>query len=344
MKILVIQKKRIGDVLTSTILLEAIREKFPSAEIHYLIYQNALAVVQNNPYLDKIVVLDEKSRKEKWAFLKFLLKIRKEKYNIVVDAYGKPNSVVIGWFSGAKTTITFSKFYSKLLYSNPIERSNHSFAGATTAIEHRMILLKPLGIDFKNIKPKIFLTEEEIQYAKKYLSENGLNFSKPIVMISAIGSNPLKTFPLQNMAKVLNTICQDREIQLLYNYFPYQKNQAKELYDLCNEDTKQKIFFEVFEDDLRKFLAITNHCNALIGNEGGATNMAKALEIPTFTIFATGVVKNSWNAFENETTNISVHIHDYVDEKITDYHQLTNLFVPNLFENKLLKFLNYNCK
>lgn len=344
MKILVIQKKRIGDVLTSTILLEALREKFQEAELHYLVYENAVPVVLNNPFIDKIVVLDEKSRKGKWAFIKFLFKIRSEKYDAVVDAYGKPNSVILGWFSGAKTTITFDKIYSKILYSHPIQRSIEQFANATTAIEHRMILLKPLGIDFKIVKPKIFLLDEEKETAKQYLLENGIVFSKPIVMISAIGSNPLKTFPLENMAKTLENICRNREIQLLFNYFPYQQNQAKELFDLCNEETKSKIFFDVFENDLRKFLAITSHCNALIGNEGGATNMAKALEIPTFTIFATGVVKNSWNTFENETTNISVHIHDYVDNQITDYQTLVDLFKPELFEDKLQKFLNFNCK
>lgn len=343
MKILVIQKKRIGDVLTSTILLEAIREKYPDGELHYLVYENAVPVVFNNPFIDKIIVLDEKSRKGKLAFLKFLFKIRKEKYDVVVDAYGKPNSVVIGWFSGAKMTITFDKVYSRLLYSNPIVRSNHSTTGVTTAIEHRMILLKPLGIDFKVVKPKIFLSDYEKQNAKQYLLQNGISFLKPILMISAIGSNPLKTFPLDNMAKSLKNITQNRDIQLLFNYFPYQKIQAKELYDLCDDDTKSKIHFNVYENDLRKFLAITNHCKALIGNEGGATNMAKALDIPTFTIFATGVVKNSWNAFENDTTNISVHVHDYVSNEILDFQELTKLFTPELFEDKLKKFLDFNC-
>jgi heptosyltransferase II len=342
MKILVIQKKRIGDVLTSTILLESLRVKYPIAKLHYLVYENAVAVVLNNPFIDKIVVLDEKSRKEKWAFIKFLFSIRKEKYDIIVDAYGKPNSVIIGWFSGAKKTISFEKKYTKLLYSHTIQRNEKSFSEATTAIEHRMILLKPLGIDFKIVKPKIFLTAEEKTIAKEYLTQKGLNFAIPIVMISAIGSNPIKTYPLQNMAKTLDFICKNKNVQILFNYFPYQQDQAKELFDLCDNQTK--IFFDVFEKDLRKFLAITNHCSALIGNEGGATNMAKAMNIPTFTIFSVGIDKNSWNAFENETTNISVHVHDYVDNKITDYKILADLFAPELFENRLLNFLNFNCK
>ena len=37
MKILVIQQKMIGDVLTTSLLFELLREKNPEAELHYLI-------------------------------------------------------------------------------------------------------------------------------------------------------------------------------------------------------------------------------------------------------------------------------------------------------------------
>jgi len=343
MKILVIQKKRIGDVLTSTILLEGLKEKFPNSELHYLVYENSLAVIQNNPFLYKIVVLSEKARKQTFGFIKFLFSIRKERYDVVVDAYGKPNSVIIGWFSGAKKTITFDKPYSKLFYSDVIHRNELSQHGASTAIEHRMNLLKPLNIDFKLIKPKIFLTEQEIFNAKATLIEKKINLAIPLVMISVVGSSPIKTFPLQNMAIVVQNICKDRDIQVLFNYFPHQQELAKQVYEICDSKTQKKIFLDIYENDLRKFLGITTHCNALIGNEGGATNMAKALNIPTFTIFATGVVKNSWNIFENETTNVSVHVHDYVSPTVVSYTELINLFVPSLFQDKLNSFLNFNC-
>jgi heptosyltransferase-2 len=55
---------------------------------------------------------------------------------------------------------------------------------------------------------------------------------------------------------------------------------------LCKPATQKNVFFEVFGKSLREFMAITSHCDALIGNEGGAVNMAKALDIPTFSIFS----------------------------------------------------------
>lgn len=339
MKILVIQKKRIGDVLTSTILLEALKEKYPKSELHYLIYPNSIAVVENNPFLDKLIIIDDVVKKSKIKYLGFLFKIRKEKYDVIIDAYGKPNSVLIGWFSGAKTTITFSKIYSKILYTHSMIRNKESFSNATKAIEHRMLLLEPLGIDFKVYKPIIILTETEKQFAKTYLIENKINFEKPIIMISAVGSRDFKTYPLDYMSKIINFIIKNTSAQLLFNYTPDQKSIAEELFSLCDPETQKNIYFDVYQNDIRKFLALTSHCQALIGNEGGATNMAKALNIPTFTIFSPDVTKRDWNMFENETTNISVHLHDFLPEERT-----YNKFEPKLFLNQLKSFLIYNCK
>lgn len=349
MKVLVIQKKRIGDVLTSTIIFEALKEKFPESELHYLIYANAIDVVKNNPFIDKLIILDDIARKSKIEFIKFLFSIRKEKYDVVIDAYGKPNSVLIGWFSGAKKTITFYKNYAKLLYSDTIYRTEKSFSSATRAIEHRMQLLEPLEIRFKEIAPKIVITEKEIEAAKADLINSKIDLSKPIIMISAVGSNKLKTYRTDYLAELLDEICNQKEVQLLFNYFPYQKDIALEIYNHCNENTKKKIFFDYYKEDLRKFLAVTKLCQALIGNEGGATNMAKALSVPTFTLFSPTVPKEDWNMFENGTTNVSVHINDYeIIKKITFNEEETALsyskFKPHLFKDKLINFINYNIK
>ena len=215
-----------------------------------------------------------------------------------------------------------------------------------------MMLLAPLNIDFKIIKPKIFITENEINTAKSKLERAGISLSKPIIMISAIGSNDNKTYPIASMAKVVDTIANENDIQILFNYFPFQKEEARQLYLLCKPETQAKINFDFYEENLRDFLAITSLCKALIGNEGGATNMAKALNVPTFTIFSPLVIKNDWNMFEDGNQNISVHVKDFenilsstpVDELIQakEYKKLQSVFTPELFEDQLIHFITIN--
>ena len=347
MKILVIQKKRIGDVLISTIIFEALKQKYPDAVLHYLVYEESFAVVDNNPFIDKIVILTDSERKKTFPFLKFLFKIRKEKYDVVIDAYGKPNSVIIGWFSGAKKTIAFSKSYTKLLYSDAIERTTNSFSEATTAIEHRMLLLEPMSIEFSIIRPKIYLRPKEIEVIQNKIATKIKEANKDLIMISALGSRDFKTYPLAYMAAIIDFIVKTTNVKLLLNYTPNQQNEAHELFKLCKKESQNRILFDFYESDLRSFIALTSQCKALIGNEGGATNMAKALSIPTFTIFCPGIAKQGWNIFENGTTNVAVHLLDYMNDNETAEKSLSDLYLmfkPELFEHKLQSFLQLNCQ
>lgn len=346
MKIAVIQPKMIGDVLITSVIFEELKQKFPSAELHFIVNKNTIPVLQNNPFIDKIIILDPNIEKGFLGFFKQINRIRNEKYDIIIDSYSKLKTGIFCKFSGAKKTISFNKSYSKFFYTDTIIRTKHSISTATKAVEHRLQLLKPLGIDFYVIKPKIYLHNTEVENAINLLNQNNIDINRPIIMISAIGSSETKTYPLEYMAQVIDKIAENAAIQILFNYIPNQKKIALELYNLCKKETQEKIFFDIYAKSLREFMGLTSQCTALIGNEGGAINIAKALDIPTFTIFSPFILKNDWNMFENKTTNISVHISDYYPnlklEKSKNDVNIYKLLKPELFNNLLHLFLNTN--
>jgi|UPI0004BC163D heptosyltransferase-2 len=336
----------IGDVLITGVIFEELRQKFPNAELHFIVNKNTIPVLENNPFINKIIVLDPSTEKGMSGFIKQMNRIRVEKYDIIIDSYSKLKTALFCKFSGANKTISFNKSYSNFFYTDTIIRTKHSISTATKAVEHRLQLLKPLGIDFQVIKPKLYLESSEIEDAIKVLKQNNIDLKQPIIMISAIGSSEAKTYPLQYMAQVIDEIAVNKKIQILFNYIPNQKSIALELFNCCKLETQEKIFFDVYAKSLREFMGLTSQCAALIGNEGGAINMAKALNVPTFTIFSPFILKNDWNMFENETTNISVHISDYFPnlslEKSKNDSEVYKLLKPELFNNLLLLFLNKN--
>ncbi|HET7361684.1 MAG TPA: glycosyltransferase family 9 protein, partial [Salinimicrobium sp.] len=189
--------------------------------------------------------------------------------------------------------------------------------------------------------------------AQQELERAGISKEKSLFMISILGSSPQKTYPLNYMAEVLDFIVSETRAQLLFNYIPKQKKEAEALLQRCSPETKKSIFFDVFGKNLREFLALTSCCDALIGNEGGAINMAKALNIPTFSIFSPQIKKENWSIYEDGIQNIAVHLRDYRPQAFTAhskkellkksvhfYEQLN----PNLIFAELKDFLNKNSK
>ncbi|WP_228851005.1 glycosyltransferase family 9 protein [Aegicerativicinus sediminis] len=347
MKILIIQQKMIGDVLMSTILFEAIKKKYPNYELHYLINTHTEPVVRNNPFIDKILFYSPEIEGSKRQFLKFLLGIRDSKYSAVIDVYGKLPSLLFTEFSGTNLKIGFLKSYTKSIYTHSIKRTKIPSQGVSLAIENRLKLLEPLDIAFENISPKLYVSSEEKEDAREFLLKGGLNLEKPVLMVSAIGSIDSKTYPLNYMAEVLNDLVRIRpDFQIVFNYIPSQLQQAQELYNLCKKETQEKIYIELYCNSLRHFISVLTQCRAIIGNEGGAINIAKALNIPSFTIFSPHIGKKNWHGKAENEKNVAIHLEDYISKDEFDKKSSKKQFdlyysklKPELFSNKLEDFL-----
>ena len=338
----------IGDVLTSSILFEALREKYPEAELHYLIYKQTQPVVENNPFIDKCILFEEKDKKP-FQFIKFLKRIRKQKYSVVIDVYSKIGSAFLTFYSGAKIRVSYDKKLTRSFYTDVFSREIKAKTIAGPAIEKRLRLLNALGSKFPTeIKPKIYLTGDEINSTKQLLDQAGLLNKKPLFMVSVLGSSKAKNYPPEYLAVLLDQVVEETQGKLLFNYIPSQKEQAKAVYDLCSSKTQKAIHLEIFGKSLREFMALTSQCDALIGNEGGSVNMAKAIGIPCFAIFSPGVKKENWGMYDDDITQVSVHLQDFMPELFQnkskkELHSLNaefyTKFKPELISAKLHQFL-----
>lgn len=314
MKVLIIQQKMIGDVLTTTLLFEILRERFPSAQLDYLVNSSTIPVLENNPVIDTIIAFTPEMEKVKGGIKALREVVRNNKYDVVIDAYAKISSAWITKTSKAKYRIGYKKWYTSVAYTHIFMRRDTSLTVAGLAVENRLQLIKPLvDIEQTKVQPKIYLTDQEKEFAKKRLLKEDIDFSKKLYMISVLGSNEFKTYPLPYLAQLLDYIVATTNAQLLFNYIPSQQEEVNKLFDLCKKETQNAIFLSLYGKSLREFIALTYHCDALIGNEGGAVNMAKAIGIRTFAIFSTWIKKGAWSIYEDGTKHRSVHLYDYID-------------------------------
>jgi heptosyltransferase-2 len=153
------------------------------------------------------------------------------------------------------------------------------------------------------------------------------------------------------MAKVVDFIADNQDVNILFNYFPKQIKDAKIVFDACKASTQEKIYFDLLGNDLRSFIAIMNNCDLIIGNDGGAINMAKALGKPSFIIFSPWIEKKIWATLEDGVHHISVHLNDFKPKLLAEKTEkelkkntpsLYQEFEPELFKDKIELFLKKN--
>jgi len=347
LKILVIQQKMIGDVLISSLICENLKRNFPTAEVHYLINRFTHPVVKNHKYIDKFVFFEDEYKNHKLKFLSFLNHLKSESYTHVFDAYGKLESNLMTYFTKAQFKYSYKKWYTNWMYSKTFKESNKAKTEAGSAIENRIQLLQLVpDVKVLNHKPKIYLSSTEINSAKSQINSLGLRNSN-IIMVSALGSGDSKTYPLNYMAHLLNEISENTDAHLILNYMPSQQEKIDQLLEYCNDLTRSRIINNLRPESLREFMAICSQCNLIFGNEGGAINIAKALDVPSFAIFSPWIIKEGWNSFEKSHPNTSVHLSDFkpdqlmgkkVKELKMNYKKLYQALNPQLFNHQLIEF------
>jgi heptosyltransferase-2 len=347
MKILVIQNKRIGDVLISSVIANNIKKVYPESEVTYFVYDYTTGVLENNPNIDNVISIKDKELKKLTTLIKTIFRIRKTKYDIIFDPYAKFQSRMMCLFSNAEYRIGLKRAHKTLklpFYTHPISFLEKRSKNCGKAIEDRINMIASVfPLKEPDYEPKIFLTPSEKDYNP--VSE----IKKPIIMLGVLGSTPQKSMPYEYVAEIIDYITETYQATILFNYAPHQKPEAQKIYNLCKNKTQ--INLEIYENSIRGFIKLMNQCDILVSNEGGSVHITKALHKPTFTIYSPYVNKEHWCSFEDGNTHDSIHLleekPDLFDSftleerrKIEEnpdalYHQLT----PSMILNKLKPFL-----
>jgi len=347
-RILVIQNKRIGDVLISSIIANNIKSVFPDCEVDYFVYDYTSAVLLHNPNIDRIIQTNDKELKKITKLVSTINAIKSSSYDIIFDPYAKLQSRLMCLFSGAKYRIGLKRAHKSLklpFYTHEVDFLPQTSKICGKAIEDRIHLIESVfPLEDVDYTPKIFLTAAEKQYAKLD------DISYPVIMYGILGSTAQKSMPFDYTANLIDFVLSNYNVKILFNYAPHQKKEALEVYKLCKH--KDDIIFDLYEENLRDFISLMNKCDALIANEGGIVHIAKALHKPTYTIFSPYVNKEFWASFEDGEFHISSHLLEEKPELFNEFtfearkkieanpYQLYRELTPDLILKKMRPFLD----
>ena len=105
-KILLIQLRRLGDVLMTTPAIRQLHQALPDAEITFLTEAPSEQLLQYNPHLSEVWLLPKKMT---WGeSFNFLKQLRQMRFDCVLDFFGNPRSAFISRLSGAPTTVSYT--------------------------------------------------------------------------------------------------------------------------------------------------------------------------------------------------------------------------------------------
>ncbi|WP_298929755.1 glycosyltransferase family 9 protein [uncultured Ramlibacter sp.] len=142
-RILVIATRQIGDVLLTTPLVRAARQRWPQAHIEVLGFAGTLGMLRGNPDIDKLI---ESPARLRWDSLRALLRQLWRRYDLALVTQPGDRAHILGWVaarqrSGIVPAGGSSNWWKALLLDHAVHSAGDR--GGVHAVAEKLELLAP---------------------------------------------------------------------------------------------------------------------------------------------------------------------------------------------------------
>ncbi|MFO7691686.1 MAG: glycosyltransferase family 9 protein [Vicinamibacterales bacterium] len=273
MKVLILQFRRLGDVLMTTPLLREIKAALPGAVIHVCVEEASAPAVRGNPYVDRLVAAGT------GASLRLAPILRRERYDVVIDALGTPASARLALLTSAPVRIGFARRWRSACYTHRLPEPG----GPRYSALDKLALIEPLGIRSDNCRIEMFPTEAERREADLAWSSLGVPAGQPVVAFSPVSRRRRKVWPAGRFAEVCDRWADRAGLRYLPLFGPGEEPMVEQVAGQLRR--RGALLYPWTGVSFGALHPLMRRCVCYFGNDNGARHVAVAAGIPTAAVF-----------------------------------------------------------
>src|SRR3989338_4885975 len=275
-KILVIQLWGIGETVLVHPSIEALRKKFPSAQIDVLATPRNKDVFFNNKSINGLHAV----KLNPFSVIGFILKNMK-KYDLAVDMEEYLNiSSIISFFVGKKI-VGYSHGSRAKLYDFKVNYNDSQHASQTFLDLARALNIK---YDFEKL-PNLNYSKSDKNKVDRFLKDNKVKDTDVIVCVApgAAESAKSRIWPFERYAELCDEIIAKYNAKIVFTGIPEESSLIKSIQDMM--EAKDRTMNTAGQINLNQLFYLISKCKLFVGNDAGPMHIAAAQGIKTLGLF-----------------------------------------------------------
>lgn len=270
-RVLLVQLRRLGDVVLSTALLEDLRRAFPDAQLDYLVGQEAAPLVAGHPLVHERIVFDPSRTVAMWR------EIRARHYDWVVDLQGSLRTAMLTRASRAPVRLGWRIGAWRLFYTQARSR-----VGRMEYVpRQRARLLEDAGVPLDAehpSRPCIHLSDEErVGGERDARSAGAVPGARRVGMLLST-REPAKDWSIEEFGAAARSLLRDGISVLIF-----QAPEDAALIARMRALAPGVVVLPVM--DVRRVAGVMAGCCVFVSGDTGPAHMADALGVPRVTVF-----------------------------------------------------------
>ncbi|MCG2714337.1 MAG: lipopolysaccharide heptosyltransferase II [Candidatus Omnitrophica bacterium] len=280
-RILIVRTDRIGDVVLSTPVIKALRQRYPQAYISMMVAPYALEIIEGNPYLDEVIVYDKGGLHKSWLrSLKFASRLKKKKFDLAVILHPTNRVHLLTFLAGIPKRLGYNRKLGFLLNE---KKEHKKQEGLKHEAEYNLELLKDLGITGRHTELYIPIKAESEKWVNDLFKSFGIRQSDKLLAINPGASCPSKLWPLERFAEVALKLARAHNLKILVLAGPKDMLLADKI--ALRQELKGKVINLAGRSSISQLASILKRCVLFISNDSGPVHIASAVGTPVISIF-----------------------------------------------------------
>lgn len=270
-RILLIQTRRLGDVVLSTALLDDLHRARPGVPIDWLVGRAAEPLLREHPLIAERFVAESR------PIAALARELRARRYELVVDVQGSTTTMLLTRATGAATRVGWRARGWRLAYTRALPRgATHEYV-----VRERERLLELAGITPSGALPRLALTETERRDGERMLAgagaRDGARASSPVGLLLST-REAAKDWRAEAFAELAASLVTDGALPVVFST-------AEDAERIARVRAAAPTALVLPPLELRAFLGALAACRVFVSGDTGPAHMADALGVPRVTIF-----------------------------------------------------------
>ena len=293
-KFLILRLSAVGDVLRTLPTVRALKENLPLSHITWVVEEPSFNLLSSQPEIDSVIlfprkrwVREIKSIKGIWKAFRemgdFVSKLRKQRFEVVLDFHGILKSGILSYLSGSPKRVGYDRKAGKegnFLFSNvkvslpdkPLSRFDRNFS-----------LLKGIGLEVREFRPKLQIPSDDREYVDAFFKGVPSAPSSPLVAIHP-GTSPktaYKRWMPSGYARVADRLVRELKASVIFTWGPGELEWVERIRD----GMKELSILAPETETLTQLGEIFSRCDLYIGGDTGPMHIASFVDVPVVGIY-----------------------------------------------------------
>ena len=283
-RIAIIRTDRIGEVLLSTPVIEALHKRFPSASISFVTSPYSADIVCDRPDITSVITFDTYSKRVPiWRAFTLMKKLKAHSFDMAIILNSHKVLNLACFLARIPIRVGYNRKWPFLLTHKAEDRRGKA---KQHEVEYNLELLRILDIYETKLAPFMPVLSKSSYYVDGILNQTGVLGKKKIVAIHPGSSNPKKRWAKEKFKQLTQSLINTGLVDVVLIGDRSEKSLCQEIESGLGKSVHN--LAGIFT--IRKLTAFLKKADVLITNDNGPMHIAASVGTKVVALFNKDVI------------------------------------------------------